>query len=43
MLGIVVGRPGRIVAVVGLTVVNGLIREIDMIGDPAKLHRLRIG
>jgi hypothetical protein len=30
------------VSVVGLTVVEGLIREIDIIGDPAKLRGLEL-
>ena len=38
--GVVVGPPGNIVAVVGLTVTGGLIREIDIVGDRAKLRRL---
>jgi RNA polymerase sigma-70 factor (ECF subfamily) len=38
--GVVVGPPGKVVAVVGLTVRGGLIREIDIMGDPAKLRRV---
>jgi RNA polymerase sigma-70 factor (ECF subfamily) len=40
--GVVVGPPGRIAAVVGLSIVGGRIREIDIVGDPAKLRRLRV-
>jgi hypothetical protein len=40
--GVIVGTPGHVVSVVGLTVVAGLIREIDIIGDPAKLRRLEL-
>jgi RNA polymerase sigma factor (sigma-70 family) len=38
--GVIVGPPGKVAAVVGLTVTGGLIREIDIIGDKAKLRRL---
>jgi RNA polymerase sigma-70 factor (ECF subfamily) len=38
--GVVVGAPGQIVAVVGFTVVDGRIKEIDIVGDRAKLKRL---
>ncbi len=38
--GVVVGPPGGVLAVVGLTVTGGLIREIDIVGDPAKLRGL---
>jgi len=38
--GIIVGPPGRILAVVGLTVAGGLIREILIVADRAKLLRL---
>jgi RNA polymerase sigma-70 factor (ECF subfamily) len=38
--GVIVGPPGRVLAVVGLTVTRGLIREIDIVGDPAKLRSL---
>jgi RNA polymerase sigma factor (sigma-70 family) len=41
--GVIVGPPGKVVAVVGLTVSGGRIREIDIIGDPAKLKRLSLG
>lgn len=37
--GIIVGPPQRVIAVVGLTVVDGRVREIDIIGDRAKLDR----
>lgn len=40
--GVVVGPPGKVVAVVGLTVGGGLIREIDIMGDPAKLRRVTL-
>ncbi len=40
--GVTVGPPGRVVAVVGFTVVDGRIREIDIIGDPAMLPRLAL-
>jgi RNA polymerase sigma-70 factor (ECF subfamily) len=38
--GVIVGPPERVLAVVGFTVVHGRIREIDIIGDPAKLQGL---
>jgi RNA polymerase sigma-70 factor (ECF subfamily) len=38
--GVIVGTPGHVIAVVGFTVANGLIREIDIMGDPAKLQGL---
>ncbi|HEY8168773.1 MAG TPA: RNA polymerase sigma factor SigJ [Candidatus Limnocylindrales bacterium] len=38
--GVIVGPPDRVFAVVGFTVVHGRIREIDIIGDPAKLQGL---
>jgi RNA polymerase sigma-70 factor (ECF subfamily) len=38
--GVIVGSPGNPLAVVGLTVTDGLIREIDIVGDPAKLRGL---
>ena len=38
--GVIVGPPGKVLAVIGLTVAGGLIREIDIVGDPAKLHGL---
>ncbi len=41
--GFVVGPPGRVVAVAGLTISRGRIREINIIGDPAKLQRLELG
>ncbi len=37
--GIVVGRPGRTVGVVGVTIVGGRIREVDIVADPRKLGR----
>jgi RNA polymerase sigma factor (sigma-70 family) len=39
--GIVVGPPGRVIGVVGLTMANGRIWEIDIVADPAKLGRVR--
>jgi RNA polymerase sigma-70 factor (ECF subfamily) len=42
--GAVVGRPdGTLFTVVALTVVNGRIRAIDFLVDPAKLARLSLG
>jgi len=41
--GVVVGAPGQVVAVVGFTVVDGRIREIDIVGDRAKLRRFGQG
>jgi RNA polymerase sigma-70 factor (ECF subfamily) len=41
--GVIVGRPGKVVAVVGFTIGGGLIREIDIIGDPAKLGGFAAG
>ena len=38
--GAVIGRPGRPFAVVGITVVNGRITEMDFVLDPAKLTRI---
>ena len=40
--GIIVGPPGRVVAVASLTVVEGRIREIDIIGDRAKLRAVNL-
>ena len=40
--GVIVGPPGQVFAVVGFTVVGGLICEIDIIGDPAKLRGVEI-
>jgi RNA polymerase sigma factor (sigma-70 family) len=41
--GVVVAAGGRVLAVVGMTVTDGRIREIDIIGDPAKLRRVMVG
>jgi RNA polymerase sigma-70 factor (ECF subfamily) len=41
--GVVVAPAGRVIAVVGMTVTGGRIREIDLIGDPAKLRRVKLG
>ena len=38
--GVIVGPPGRVIAVVGFSVRGGLIREIDIVADRAKLVRL---
>jgi RNA polymerase sigma-70 factor (ECF subfamily) len=38
--GVIVGPPGKVVAVVAFTVAGGLIREIDIVGDRAKLRGL---
>lgn len=38
--GIIVGPPDRLIAVVGLTVVQGRVREVDIIGDRSKLARI---
>ena len=38
--GVIVGPPGHVLAVVGFTVVHERIREIDIVGDPAKLKGL---
>ena len=40
--GVIVRRGGGVLAVVGMTVINGLVAEIDLILDPAKLAALRI-
>ena len=40
--GVIVGRPGKVVAIVGLTVAGGRIREIHVVGDRAKLRRLEL-
>jgi RNA polymerase sigma factor (sigma-70 family) len=40
--GAVIGRPGRPFAVVGITVANGRITEMDFVLDPAKLARITI-
>jgi RNA polymerase sigma factor (sigma-70 family) len=40
--GVIVGPPGKVVAVVGFTIAGGLIHEIDIIGDRAKLRRLEL-
>ena len=38
--GFVVGPSGRTIGVVGLTVLGGRIREVDIVADPAKLGRI---
>ena len=38
----VIGRPGRPFAVVGITVVNGRITEMDFVLDPSKLARITV-
>ncbi len=40
--GVIVGPPGKVIAVVGFTIAGGLIREIDIIGDRAKLRGLEL-
>ncbi len=40
--GVIVGPPGKVLAVVGLLVGGGLIREIDIVGDPAKLRKFQL-
>jgi RNA polymerase sigma-70 factor (ECF subfamily) len=40
--GVVVARNGAVVAVVGFTIRNGLITEIDIVGDLAKLTRVEL-
>jgi hypothetical protein len=37
---VVVGRPGRPIAVVGFTITHGRIAAIDLITDPEKLARV---
>ena len=39
--GLVVGPPGRVIGVVGLTLVDGRVREVDIVADPEKLERVR--
>jgi RNA polymerase sigma-70 factor (ECF subfamily) len=39
--GAIIGRPGRPFAVAAITVVDGLITEMDFVLDPAKLARIR--
>ena len=41
--GIVTIRDGRIIAAIGFRIVDGRIREIDIVADPAKLSRSTIG
>ena len=41
-VGILVGTLDRPVGIVGMTVVRGRIVEMDLIGDPTKLERLRV-
>jgi RNA polymerase sigma-70 factor (ECF subfamily) len=40
--GIVVGPSGRVIGVVALTVVDGNIREVDIMADPMKLRRVQL-
>ena len=40
--GVIVERGGEVVAVVSITIVGGRIREIDIIGDVAKLRRITL-
>jgi RNA polymerase sigma-70 factor (ECF subfamily) len=39
-VGVVVGRRGRLVRVLGFAVRNGKIVEIDILADPARLRQL---
>jgi RNA polymerase sigma-70 factor, ECF subfamily len=39
--GLVVGTPGRVIGVVGISLVDGRVREVDIVADPAKLEGLR--
>lgn len=41
--GVIVGPPGKVLAVIGLTVAGGRIREIHIVGDQEKLRRLELG
>ncbi|HEY6866012.1 MAG TPA: RNA polymerase sigma factor SigJ [Candidatus Eisenbacteria bacterium] len=41
-MGVLVGPPEKPVAVTGMTIVDGRIVAIDLLGDPAKLGRLRL-
>ena len=41
--GAIVVRDDRVLAVVGVTVSDGRISEIDIVGDPAKLKRVGAG
>lgn len=38
--GAIVGKPGHVIAIISMTIRDGRVREIDIIGDPAKLGRL---
>ena len=40
--GIVVGQPRHVIGVVGLSVVDGRIREIDIVADRDKLTQVRL-
>ena len=37
--GVLISHEGRVIAIVGITVANGLITEIDTVANPAKLQR----
>jgi len=39
---VVVGRPGRVIGVVGLTLVASRVREVDIVADPCKLGQLQL-
>ncbi len=41
--GVIVGRPGSEIAIVGIAVLHGRIRAIDIVGDPAKVRRALAG
>jgi RNA polymerase sigma-70 factor (ECF subfamily) len=41
-VGVLVGPPEKPLAVIAMTIVGGRIVEIDLIGDPAKLERVKV-
>jgi hypothetical protein len=38
--GLLIGPAGKVLGVVGFTIVRGRIAQIDIVADPAKLERL---
>jgi RNA polymerase sigma-70 factor (ECF subfamily) len=40
--GAIIGQPGRPFAVMGITIVNGLITTMDFVLDPSKLARITV-
>jgi hypothetical protein len=38
--GLLIGPPGKVLGVVGFTIVGGRIAHIDIVADPVKLQRL---